>query len=61
MAIKNSKEQRETASRAAVFSTHRCPRPKDFRGSWDVARCKFSGRTAKTANTAVSPPRATQG
>jgi hypothetical protein len=53
MNINNSEEQRETASHPAVISTRRPLKPQDFCGERGGARCKFPGRTAKTAAMAA--------
>jgi hypothetical protein len=49
MSIKNSEEQRRTAKRTAVFCGIQLAASEDFCGKADVARCKFSGRTAETS------------
>jgi hypothetical protein len=45
-------KQRRTAKCAAVLCGTRLAASEDFCGKADVARCKFSGRTAKTATRA---------
>jgi hypothetical protein len=51
MSIENSEEQRKTAKRAAVFCGTQLATREKFCGKADVARCKFSGRTVKTARS----------
>ena len=50
----NSEEQRKTEKRAALFRGPRLPPSQDFSGERGDARCKFLGRTAKTAAEPVT-------
>src|SRR5215470_9813730 len=50
---RNIRKQRETANAAAVFADAMAPEFEDFCGEDITDGCKFHGRTAKTAGTAV--------
>src|SRR5215472_4779331 len=54
LAVNFWEEQRKTEKRAALFRGPRLPPSQDFSGERGDARCKFLGRTAKTAAEPVT-------
>jgi hypothetical protein len=48
--VKNSEKQQKNSERFAVIFAAKRPEAQDFCGGRELARCKFSGRTAKTVN-----------